>query len=129
AIPYRQEDIRIEGHAIEVRNNAETPYKNFMPPAGTISDFIAPGGYGVRLGTACYAGYRIAPCYDSMIAKLITFDDRRDEAISTANRALGEYIIGGIDTTIPFHSNLLDNEAFRANDYNTNFLAEHDVMK
>lgn len=129
AIPYKQEDIEIKGHAIEFRINAENPYKNFMPSAGKITDFIVPGGYGVRMDTACYAGYRIPPYYDSMIAKLITHADTREEAIMTAQRALGEFIIGGIDTTIPFHSNLLKNEAFRTNDYNTNFLQEHDVMK
>lgn len=129
AIPYKQEDIKINGHAIEFRINAENPYKNFMPSAGTITDFIVPGGYGVRIDTASYPGYRIPPYYDSMIAKLITHADTREEAIMTAQRAVGEFIIRGIDTTIPFHSNLLNNEAFRTNDYNTNFLQEHDVMK
>src|SRR5699024_6521634 len=114
AIPYRQEEIKIEGHAIEFRINAENPYKNFMPADGTITDVIVPGGYGSRLDTACYAGYRIPPYYGAKSSKLITFADTREKAMMTATRALGEYIIGGMDTTIPFHSNLLDNDAFRA---------------
>nr|WP_255695239.1 acetyl-CoA carboxylase biotin carboxylase subunit [Salinicoccus sp. ID82-1] len=128
AIPFRQEDIELKGHAVELRINAENPYKNFMPSAGKIKEFITPGGYGVRLDSACYSGYVIPPYYDSMIAKLITHADTREEAIHTALRALGEFKIGGVDTTIPFHTNLLQHEAFRSNDYNTNFLANNDIM-
>lgn len=128
-IPYKQEDIEFNGHAIEFRVNAENPSKNFMPSAGTITDFLVPGGFGIRLDTACFAGYRIPPYYDSMIAKLIAHGETREEAIMSGLRALSEFKIGGIDTTIPFHMNLLLNDHFRNNDYNTNFLQEHDVMK
>ncbi|WP_026366387.1 acetyl-CoA carboxylase biotin carboxylase subunit [Salinicoccus albus] len=128
-IPYNQEDIEFNGHAIEFRLNAENPSKNFMPSAGTITDFLVPGGFGIRLDTACFAGYRIPPYYDSMIAKLIAHGQTREEAIMSGLRALSEFKVGGIDTTIPFHMNLLLNDHFRNNDYNTNFLQEHDVMK
>lgn len=128
-IPYKQEDIQFSGHSIEFRINAENPMKNFMPSAGKITDFMAPGGYGVRLDTACYAGYTIPPYYDSMIAKLIVHAETREEAIMTARRALREFTINGIDSTIPFHIRLLDNQNFLNNQYNTNFLVENDVMK
>lgn len=128
-IPYKQEDIKFEGHAFEFRINAENPYKNFMPSAGKITDFLQPGGFGVRMDTASYSGYTIPPYYDSMIAKLIVHGKNREEALQTAKRALAEFTINGIDTTIPFHQNLLVNDAFISNDYNTNFLAEQDIMK
>ena len=128
-IPYQQEDIKFEGHAFEFRINAENPYKNFMPSAGKITGFLQPGGFGVRMDTASYAGYVIPPYYDSMIAKLIVHCKDRDEAVKTAKRALGEFEISGIDTTIPFHQNLLLNDAFLNNNYNTNFLEEQDIMK
>ncbi len=128
-IPYKQEDIKFEGHAFEFRINAENPYKNFMPSAGKITEFLQPGGFGVRMDTASYAGYVIPPYYDSMIAKLIVHGKNREEAVATAKRALDEFQISGIDTTIPFHQNILLNNAFLSNDYNTNFLAEQDIMK
>lgn len=128
-IPYKQEDIKFEGHAFEFRINAENPYKNFMPSAGKITEFLQPGGFGVRMDTASYAGYVIPPYYDSMIAKLIVHGKNREEAVATAKRALDEFQISGIDTTIPFHQNILLNDAFLSNDYNTNFLAEQDIMK
>lgn len=128
-IPYKQEDIKFEGHAFEFRINAENPYKNFMPSAGKITEFLQPGGFGVRMDTASYAGYVIPPYYDSMIAKLIVHGKNREEAVATAKRALDEFQISGIDTTIPFHENILLNDAFLSNDYNTNFLAEQDIMK
>lgn len=127
-IPYKQEDITFRGHSIEFRINAENPAKNFMPSAGKITDFLAPGGYGIRLDTACYSGYTIPPYYDSMIAKLIVHGDSREEAINSARRALKEFTINGIDSTIPFHQKLLNNKNFIENNYNTNFLAENDVM-
>ena len=127
-IPYKQEDITFRGHSIEFRINAENPAKNFMPSAGKITDFLAPGGYGIRLDTACYSGYTIPPYYDSMIAKLIVYGDSREEAIMSARRALKEFTINGIESTIPFHLKLLNNKNFIENNYNTNFLVENDVM-
>lgn len=99
-----------------------------MPSAGKITNYITPGGFGVRMDTAAYSGYTIPPYYDSMIAKLIVHSDSREEAINISKRALGEFIIDGIDTTIPFHMNLLKNDDFINNNYNTNFLAENDIM-
>lgn len=128
-IGFTQDDIEFNGHAIEYRINAENPYKNFMPSAGKITDYITPGGFGIRMDTASYAGYTIPPYYDSMIAKMIVFNDTREEAIRSSLRALDEFIIGGIDTTIPFHVNLLKHPSFLNNDYNTNFLSSHDIMK
>lgn len=127
-IPFKQEDITFRGHAIEYRINAENPSKNFMPSAGKITNFITPGGFGVRMDTACYSGYTIPPYYDSMIAKLIVHGESREEVIDISKRALGEFIIDGIDTTIPFHMNLLKNDDFNNNNYNTNFLALNDIM-
>lgn len=128
-IPYKQEDIQFRGHSIEFRINAENPSKNFMPSAGKITEFIAPGGYGVRLDTASYAGYTIPPYYDSMIAKLIVHAENRDEAIKSARRALKEFTISGIESTIPFHRELLKNKNFLENNYNTNFLTDNEIMK
>lgn len=127
-LPYTQEDITINGHAIEYRINAENPYKNFMPSPGKITQYLAPGGYGVRIESACYTNYTIPPYYDSMVAKLIVHEPTRDEAIMTGIRALSEYLILGIDTTIPFHLKLMNNDIFKSGDYNTNFLEKYNIM-
>ena len=123
--------IRIKGmnyeplmHAIECRINAEDPYNNFMPCPGIITDYHAPGGHGIRVDTHIYAGYKIPPYYDSMISKLIAVAQTREEAISTMERALDEYIIGGIKTTIPFHKKLLQDPKFRSGQYNTKFMED-----
>ncbi|MCE5089765.1 acetyl-CoA carboxylase biotin carboxylase subunit [Staphylococcus devriesei] len=128
ALPYTQEDITINGHAIEYRINAENPYKNFMPSPGKITQYLAPGGYGVRIESACYTNYTIPPYYDSMVAKLIVHEPTRDEAIMTGIRALSEYLILGIDTTIPFHLKLMNNDIFRSGSFNTNFLEKYNIM-
>ena len=127
-LPYAQEDITINGHSIEYRINAENPYKNFMPSPGKITQYLAPGGYGVRIESACYTNYTIPPYYDSMVAKLIVHEPTRDEAIMTGIRALSEYLILGIDTTIPFHLKLMNNDIFKSGDYNTNFLEKYNIM-
>ncbi|MFS2235072.1 acetyl-CoA carboxylase biotin carboxylase subunit [Staphylococcus hominis] len=127
-LPYMQDDITINGHAIEYRINAENPYKNFMPSPGKITQYLAPGGYGVRIESACYTNYTIPPYYDSMVAKLIVHEPTRDEAIMTGIRALSEYLILGIDTTIPFHLKLMNNDIFKSGDYNTNFLEKYNIM-
>ena len=115
-------------HSIECRINAEDPYNDFRPAPGKIANFHAPGGHGVRLDTHVYAGYSIPPNYDSMISKLIAVAATREEAIDKMSRALDEYVIEGIKTTIPFHSALFENEAFRKGDYNTKFMEEYDVL-
>ena len=109
-------------HAIECRINAEDPYNDFRPSPGKITNFHSPGGHGIRVDTAVYAGYVIPPYYDSMIAKLITVAQTREEAIDKMSRALDEFVIEGIKTTIPFHQQLMKNEDFRAGNYTTKFL-------
>ncbi len=109
-------------HAIECRINAEDPYNDFRPSPGRISTFHAPGGHGIRLDTHCYADYMIPPNYDSMIAKLITTARTREEAIDKMKRALDEFVIEGIKTTIPFHIQLMENEDFVAGNYTTKFM-------
>ncbi|MEO6868091.1 MAG: acetyl-CoA carboxylase biotin carboxylase subunit [Ginsengibacter sp.] len=111
-----------EMHAIECRINAEDPYNDFRPSPGRISTLHTPGGHGVRVDSHVYAGYVIPPYYDSLIAKLIAVAQTRDEAIDTMSRALSEYVIEGIKTTIPFHLQLMQNEAFRSGNFTTKFL-------
>lgn len=125
---FSQEDIKHSGWAIECRINAENPDKNFMPSAGRITMYLPPGGLGVRVDSAAYPGYMISPFYDSMIAKVITYGHTREEAISRMKRALSEFVIEGIHTTIPFHLKLLNHEKFVEGQFNTKFLELHDVM-
>lgn len=112
----------LEGHAIECRINAENPFRNFAPSPGKITTFHPPGGHGVRVDTHVYAGYVIPPNYDSMIAKLIVRGKTRELAINKALRALDEFVIEGVQTTIPFHAQLLRDPRFRAGDFDTRFL-------
>ena len=109
-------------HAIECRINAEDPYNDFRPSPGKITVLHTPGGYGVRVDSHVYAGYVIPPYYDSMIGKLITVAQTREEAINTMYRALSEYVIEGVKTTIPFHLQLMQNEDFRKGNFTTKFL-------
>ncbi|MFJ7697656.1 acetyl-CoA carboxylase biotin carboxylase subunit [Lysinibacillus fusiformis] len=129
-LPFTQDDIQLNGWAIECRINAENAYKNFMPSAGTVDTYVTPGGYGVRIDSAVYAGYTIPPYYDSMVAKLIVHADTREEAIAKMNRALGEFEVSGpgINTTIPFHQALMNNDVFKSAQFNTKFLEENDVL-
>jgi acetyl-CoA carboxylase biotin carboxylase subunit len=116
-----------EMHSIEVRINAEDAFNDFRPSPGAITSFHAPGGHGVRLDTHCYSGYVIPPFYDSMIAKLIVTARTRSEALDKLERALDEFIIEGIKTTIPFHQQLLDNENFRKGVYTTKFMEDFEL--
>jgi acetyl-CoA carboxylase biotin carboxylase subunit len=109
-------------HAIECRINAEDPYNDFRPSPGRITTLHTPGGHGVRVDSHVYAGYVIPPYYDSMIGKLITIAQTREEAIDTMYRALSEYVIEGVKTTIPFHLQLMQNEDFRKGNFTTKFL-------
>jgi len=120
-LEFRQEDLVPNGHAIEVRLNAEK-LPNFAPSPGRISQFHAPGGLGVRLDSALYDGYRIPPYYDSLIGKLIVHGRDRDEALARLNRSLGELIIDGIDTTVPLFHALLEEPDIRSGDYNIHWL-------
>lgn len=121
-LSFKQSDIEIKGHAIECRINAENPKKNFMPSPGEIKYFNVPGGPGVRLDSAAYTGYTIPPNYDSMIGKLIAYGRDRKEAISIMERALGEFIIDGVNTNIDFQYDLINNKKFISGDYNTSFI-------
>ncbi|MER2254449.1 MAG: acetyl-CoA carboxylase biotin carboxylase subunit, partial [Priestia megaterium] len=109
-LPFTQEEVTFNGWAIECRINAENPEKNFMPSPGTIQMYLPPGGYGVRVDSAAYPGYAIPPYYDSMVAKLIVHAPTREEAIERIKRALDEFVIDGVATTIPFHQKLLNHE-------------------
>ncbi len=123
-----QDDIHFRGHAIECRINAEDPAKNFMPCPGLIDGYIAPGGPGVRVDSHVYSGYTIPPYYDSLVSKLITWGENREEAIQRMKRALDEYGITGIQTTIPFHQRLLDTPAFQEGDVTTDFITRHALV-
>ncbi|MCM3114766.1 acetyl-CoA carboxylase biotin carboxylase subunit [Neobacillus sp. MER 74] len=128
-LKLNQKDVTFTGWAIECRINAENPEKNFLPSAGKINMYLPPGGFGVRIDSAAYPGYTIPPYYDSMIAKVIAYGASREEAISRMKRALSEFVVEGIHTTIPFHLKLLDHEKFVEGSFNTKFLELHDVMK
>jgi acetyl-CoA carboxylase, biotin carboxylase subunit len=119
-----QGDVALGGAAIEFRINAEDPERDFLPSPGEIEGLELPGGPGVRVDTAIYDGYAIPPFYDSLVAKLIVWGRDRDEAIARGRRALGEFAIGGIKTTIPFHRRMLEDPRFQAGDYHTGYLAE-----
>jgi acetyl-CoA carboxylase biotin carboxylase subunit len=123
-LSLEQEDVPMVGHAMEFRINAEDPDQDFMPSPGEISWLEVPGGPGVRVDSAIYQGYRIPPFYDSMVGKLIVWALTREEAISRAIRALHEYRLEGIKTTIPLHLRLLKGEAFRSGEYHTGYLEE-----
>jgi len=127
-LSFTQESVKFEGCAIECRINAENPFKNFMPSPGQIDMYLPSGGFGVRVDSGAYPGYKISPHYDSMIAKLIVHAPTRLEAIQRMKRALGEFVIDGIHTTIPFHRLIMDNEVFIGGDFNTNFLEENSVL-
>lgn len=123
-LSIKQEDVPFEGWAMEFRINAEDPDHDFMPSPGEISALEVPGGPGVRVDSAIYQGYEIPPFYDSLVGKLIVWSLTRKEAIARARRALREYRIEGVKTTIPLHLRLLDDEAFRSGDYHTGYLEE-----
>lgn len=128
-LSFTQEDIEFEGCAIECRINAENPFKNFMPSPGKIDMYLPPGGFGVRIDSAAYPGYSIPPFYDSMIAKLIAYAPTRKEAINRMKRALDEFVVEGVHTTIPFHRLIMENDVFVNGDFNTNFLEENPILE
>jgi acetyl-CoA carboxylase biotin carboxylase subunit len=117
-----QRDVELRGHALECRINAEDPRHDFRPSAGLISTFVPPGGPGVRVDTHCFPGYTVPPYYDSLVAKVIAWGRDRPEAIARMRRALAEFEIGGIKTTLPFHLKVLDNAFFRRGEVYTNFV-------
>ncbi len=128
-IPISGKNYEPVGHAIQCRINAEDPLNDFRPSPGKITEYHEPGGHGIRIDTHVYAGYVIPPFYDSMISKLITVAQTREEAITKMERALSEYIIEGVKTTIPFHEKLMKHPQFRDGKITTKFLEEWDYKK
>ena len=124
-LSYKQEDIKIKGHSMEVRINAENPEKNFMPAPGMITGLHLPGGNGIRVDTAIYDGYNVPPTYDSMLAKLIVYGKNREESILKMRSALSETVIEGITTNIDFLLKILNNKDFQDNNYDTSFIAKN----
>ena len=122
---FRQEDVKPQGHCIEVRINAEDPDRDFQPSPGRIELFVPPGGPGVRVDSHCYSGYSVPPHYDSMIAKLLVHRPTRREAIATMLRALDEFVIVGIKTTIPIHRRILTHSDFIAGEHDTGFVERY----
>lgn len=123
-LEYKQEDIKLKGHAIECRINAENPKKNFAPSPGKITDVHFPGGEGIRVDTAVYNGYVVPPYYDSMLAKLIVYGKDRKEAIAKMKTALGEVVIEGIDTNIDFQYEILNREDYQSGDIDIEFIGK-----
>jgi acetyl-CoA carboxylase biotin carboxylase subunit len=118
----KQDKIQSKGHAIECRINAEDPERDFVPSSGTITHLISPGGPGIRIDTHIYSGYQVPPFYDSMLAKLLVLNNNRQGAICRMQRALNEFVIEGIKTTIPFHKKVMENAFFRKGEVYTNFI-------
>lgn len=123
-LSYRQEDIKLQGHAIECRINAENPDKNFRPSPGTITDLYLPGGKGVRIDTAIYSGYTVPAYYDSMLAKLIVHADTREQAINKMRTALGEVIIEGIDTNIDYQYEIMNHPDYQSGQIDIEFISK-----
>lgn len=123
-LDFTQDDIVLRGHAIECRINAENPEKDFMPNPGQITGYVTPGGFGVRVDSHAYQDYKIPPYYDSMIGKLICWGRTRNEARRRMYRALKEYVITGVETTIPFHQDIIEDEVFMSGNFNTSFIED-----
>lgn len=123
-LELKQQEIIFKGHSIECRINAESPEKGFRPSPGTIQEWHVPGGIGIRVDSAAYSGYTIPPNYDSMIAKLISYGENREEAITRMRRALEEFYIEGIDTNIEFQLKILNNNNYNAGEFDTGFIAK-----
>lgn len=126
-LSFRQDEVRFDGWSIECRINAEDPDRNFMPSPGRIGFYLPPGGPGVRVDSAAYPQYLISPHYDSMIAKLIVWAPTRSEAIARARRALSEFVVEGVKTTIPFHLKLLQHPIFNKGTFDIKFLDEYNL--
>ena len=120
-LAYKQEHVKFNGHAIECRVTAENP-ETFRPSPGKITDYHTPGGLGVRIDSALYSGYTVPPYYDSMVAKLIVHGTTRNECLMRLRRALGEYVIGGIETTLPLHRRITEDQAFVDGNYDIHWL-------
>ncbi len=121
-LSFKQEDIKLFGHAIECRINAEDPERNFLPAPGEINGYIPPGGFGVRVDSHVYSGYKIPPYYDSLISKVMCWAPTREEARRRMYRALKEYVITGVKTTLPFYQDLIEDEVFISGNFDTGFM-------
>ncbi len=128
-LAYKQEDIKIEGHAIECRINAEDPSNNLAPSPGIIVNYLTPGGPGIRISSSCHSGCKILPQFDSLIALLICYGSSRQEAITRMKRALGEFIIKGVKTTIPLHQLVLSKRQFLKGNVTTSFIENNSIMQ
>ncbi|MBI3026835.1 acetyl-CoA carboxylase biotin carboxylase subunit [Candidatus Woesearchaeota archaeon] len=128
-LAYKQEDIKIGGHAIECRINAEDPSSNFTPSPGTIVNYLPPGGPGIRISSSAHVGYKILPQFDSLIALLICYGRTRHEAIARMKRALDEFIIEGVKTTIPFHRIVLGKRQFTRGNVTTSFIENNNIIE
>ena len=128
-LSYKQKDIKINGHAIECRINAENPLLNFRPSPGVITDLYLPGRNGVRIDSAVYNGYEVTPYYDSMLAKLIVHGENREEAIKKMISALGEVIVEGIDTNVDYLYSILNDSVFQSGHFDVNFIENFNKKK
>src|SRR5919107_4689489 len=120
-------DVSFRGHAIEFRINAEDPRRNFLPQTGSVEFYNPPGGPGVRVDSHLYPGYKVSPYYDSLLAKLIVHAENRDATLNRGARALDEFAVAGLETTLPLHLAILEDEEFRMGGVTTGFLAEREL--
>jgi len=123
-LSFKQEQIKFRGHVIEFRINAEDPEANFRPSPGLIGEYISPGGIGIRLDSHCYGGYKMPSFYDSLLGKLIVSGSTRQQAINRAKRALSEFGIEGVKTTIPLHLQILEDSIFNTGNITTKYLED-----
>ncbi|MBO7672869.1 acetyl-CoA carboxylase biotin carboxylase subunit [bacterium] len=128
-LDFTQDDIVLRGHAIECRINAEDPSKGFMPNPGTITGYVTPGGFGVRVDSHIYQDYTVPPNYDSMLGKVICWGRNRNEARRRMYRALKEYVITGIETTLPFHQDIIEDDVFISGNFDTGFIEDYNKRK
>jgi acetyl-CoA carboxylase biotin carboxylase subunit len=128
-LAFDQNNIKLNGWAIECRINAEDPLSNFSPSTGTIVNYLPPGGPGIRVNSICHSGYRVLPDYDSLLSLLICSGSNRHEAISRMKGALKEYLIEGVKTTIPFHLAVLHNKNFAKGGVTTSFIEKNDILR
>jgi pyruvate carboxylase subunit A len=123
-LSFTQEEVTLSGYAIQCRINAEDPLNDFMPVTGTVTSYYSPGGFGVRIDGHVYRGYTVPPYYDSMLLKQVVWGRTWDEAVRRMRRCLGEYVIRGIKTTIPFYIQIMDDRIFRTGQFSTNYIEE-----
>jgi acetyl/propionyl-CoA carboxylase alpha subunit len=128
-LAFNQDHIKLDGWAIECRVNAEDPLEDFRPSIGLITNYLPPGGPGIRVNSICHQGYKVLPDYDSLLSLLICHGNDRHEAITRMNRALKEYFIEGVKTTIPFHLAVLHNKNFVKGKFTTAFIEKNDILK